>query len=40
MKAFNGMLLAVVQSHSRAGKINVKVKSEGLESDLIIVEAK
>lgn len=39
-KAFNGMLLAVVQSYDRAGKISVKVKSEGLEPDSIVLKAK
>ncbi len=40
MKAFNGMLLAVVQSYDRAGKISVKVKSEGLGPDSIVLKAK
>jgi len=40
VKAFNGMLLAVVQSYDRAGKISVKVKSEGLEPDSIVLKAK
>lgn len=40
MKAFNGMLLAVVQSYDSAGKISIKVKSEGLEPDSIELKAK
>ena len=40
IKAFNGMLLAVVQSFDSAGNILVKVKSEGLEPNEIIIEVK
>ena len=40
MKAFNGMLLAVVQSYDSAGKISIKVKSEGLEPDSLVLKAK
>jgi len=40
MKAFNGMLLAVVQSSDSSGKISVKVRSEGLESNEIIIKTK
>jgi beta-galactosidase len=40
IKIFNGMLLAVVQSNEHPGKILVTVKSEGLTSNLIDINAK
>jgi beta-galactosidase len=39
-KAFNGMCLAVIQSTEKAGKITLKVVSEGLGAQTIVVSSK
>jgi len=40
IKAFNGMLLAVVQSSEHNKKIVVSVKSQGLTDDMVIIDAR
>ncbi len=39
-KAFHGMALAIVQSHSKAGKISLKATSPGLTSAQVLIEAR
>ncbi len=39
MKAFNGLLLAIIQSENRPGNITVRVSSPGISSDLIQIQS-